>query len=50
MGSFKREFIINVPRPRNLNNPILKNTVFEALDELRKDYYDKREYANPIPA
>jgi len=49
-GSFKREFIINVPRPRNLNNPILKNTVFEALDELRKDYYDKREYANPIPA
>ena len=48
-GSFKREFIINVPRPRNLNNPKLKHMVSEALNELRKDHYDKTEYANPIP-
>lgn len=48
-GNFKREFIVDVPRPRNLNHELLRYLVSEALNELRKDYNDKREYANSIP-
>ena len=48
-GNFQREFIVNVPRPRSLNHSLLRGILSEALNELRKDYHDKREYANPIP-
>jgi len=47
-GNFKREFIVNVPRPRSLNQALLRDIISESLNEIRKDHNDKREYANPI--
>jgi NitT/TauT family transport system ATP-binding protein len=49
-GQIKKEFVINSPRPRDINNRSLKEIVSEALDELRENHYPNtnQEYANTI--
>ena len=49
-GKIRREFKINVARPRNMNHAGLRAIVSEALDELRESTYHNKaqEYADAI--
>ena len=49
-GNIRREFVINIPRPRDMSNASLREIVSEALDELRENHYpnNNQEYASPI--
>jgi NitT/TauT family transport system ATP-binding protein len=49
-GNIRREFVINISRPRDMSNASLREIVSEVLDELRENHYpnNNQEYASPI--
>jgi NitT/TauT family transport system ATP-binding protein len=49
-GKIRREFIVNIPRPRDLNQVAIRNIVSEVMDELRESSYRNKDlsYATTI--
>ncbi|MGB8163387.1 MAG: hypothetical protein WCF14_00120 [Nitrososphaeraceae archaeon] len=49
-GKIRREFIVNIPRPRDLNQISIRNIVSEVMDELRESSYRNKDlsYATTI--
>ena len=49
-GKIRREFIVNIPRPRDLHHAAVRNIVSEVLDELRESSYRNKDlsYATTI--
>jgi NitT/TauT family transport system ATP-binding protein len=49
-GKIRREFIVNIPRPRDLNQVAIRNIVSEVVDELRESSYRNKDlsYATTI--
>jgi NitT/TauT family transport system ATP-binding protein len=49
-GKIGREFIVNIPRPRDLNQVAIRNIVSEVMDELRESSYRNKDlsYATTI--
>ena len=49
-GKIRREFIVNSPRPRDLNHVAIRNIVSEVMDELRESSYRNKDlsYASTI--
>jgi NitT/TauT family transport system ATP-binding protein len=54
-GNIKKEFIVDLPRPRNLNHPIIESITHAIIEESKQDIFhgDKRkgeddEIANPF--
>lgn len=50
-GNIRRDFNVDIPRPRDLYDPRLRGIVSEALDELRRDLYQEnktKQYATSI--
>ena len=49
-GKIRREFIVNIPRPRDLNQVAIRNIVSEVMDELRESSYMNKDlsYATTI--
>ncbi|MEP6576990.1 MAG: ABC transporter ATP-binding protein [Nitrososphaerota archaeon] len=49
-GKIRREFIVNIPRPRDLTHLAIRNIVSEVMDELRESSYRNKDlsYATTI--
>ena len=49
-GKIRREFIVNIPRPRDLNQVAIRNIMSEVMDELRESSYRNKDlsYATTI--
>jgi NitT/TauT family transport system ATP-binding protein len=49
-GKIRREFIVNIPRPRDLTHVAIRNIVSEVMDELRESSYRNKDlsYATTI--
>jgi NitT/TauT family transport system ATP-binding protein len=49
-GKIRKEFVLNIPRPRDLHHAAIRNIVSEVLDELRESSYRNKDpsYATTI--
>ena len=49
-GKIRKEFVVNIPRPRDLHHVAIRNIVSEVLDELRESSYRNKDlsYATTI--
>ena len=49
-GRIRKEFVVNIPRPRDLHHAAIRNIVSEVLDELRESSYRNKDpsYATTI--
>ena len=49
-GRIRKEFVVNIPRPRDLHHAAVRNIVSEVLDELRESSYRNKDpsYATTI--
>lgn len=49
-GKIRREFIVDIPRPRDLDHAAIRNIVSEVMDELRESSYRNKDlsYATTI--
>jgi NitT/TauT family transport system ATP-binding protein len=49
-GKIRREFIVNIPRPRDLTHVAIRNIISEVMDELRESSYRNKDlsYATTI--
>lgn len=49
-GKIRKEFVLNIPRPRDLHHAAIRNIVSEVLDELRESSYRNKDpsYATSI--
>ena len=50
VGKIKREFTVNIPRPRDLDDVAIRDIVYEVMDEIMESSYENKElsYATAI--